>query len=279
MTVKHNWLTTSLSQRSPKNLCDLTVTINPYAFNEDSFHSNAVRVAKEICDLHKNVYILYSGGLDSEYIIKTFLDNKLPFTPLVIMTPFNMEELRYVITFMVTHNLKPFIMRYNHSNFLSRMKEISHQRGYNMSMLTVTLDVCDIISDKHGCVIMGTGEAANHAPPGTDPFIVFGEYEFYLDHHPGNHIGSFYTYDLALHYSYAKEIDRTVDLQTAKSQLYRLPHRQKVYWNAECVQFAETHGIKGVQSEVCVPLDTYLEVVEQQTPVTFFTSGELKRVL
>lgn len=279
MTAKNNWITTSLSRRSPQNLCDFTVTINPYPFEDRSFRENSVRVAKELCDLHKKIFVLYSGGLDSEYVASVFLNNKLPFTPLIITTPFNTEEIRRVVDFILRGGgVMPYFLKYG-PEFLPRLKEISYAKGYQLSILSILPDICDLVSDMGGCLVLGTGEAANHAPEGDDPFVVFGEYEFFVDHHPGNHVGSFYTYDLALHYSYAKEIDTQADLQTAKHQLYGVPNRPKSYWNVEYYQYSQLHKLGNFQSEVCVPLNLYKTIIEQQLPVTMVSSRDLVRAM
>ena len=99
--IKNDWITTSLSNRTPSNLCDFTLTINPYEFIPDTFENNSNRVANELANSCENIHIFYSGGLDSEYVMKTFIQNDLKFTTVFILTPYNKKDLSYAINFQI----------------------------------------------------------------------------------------------------------------------------------------------------------------------------------
>lgn len=273
MTVKNNWISTSMKERTAENLCDFTVTVNPYKFEMDSFHNNAVRVAKELCDVHNNLYIMYSGGLDSEYVVKVFAENNLPFTPLIVVTPFNVAELMYTVKFLRKYNLKPHVINYQREPFLEMSRQTILDKGYRGSMMAMIHDVCDKVADLGGNVITGNGEPM-HPRPGSvlDDLVNICEFGFYVQNHPGDHIGGFYTYDIALNYSFADEIRIDIDKQTAKSLLYGLEHRPKMYWEKEYYQFLNIlNARKGKQFgyEIYVPRKQYMESLLKDTPTTF----------
>jgi hypothetical protein len=235
MNTKNNWLTTSLKNRTAENLCDFTITINPYKFEIDTFQNNSIRLAKELVDTYSPLYLFYSGGMDSEYILKLFLDNNLPITPVLVVTPFNKSELTYAVNFLKTHNIRPYIIEYKKDEVFKIMKDVAYSRGYYSFTESIIYHACDIISSKGGTVISGCGEPLLGINYKNDKIQIF-EYDFYIANHLGNHVGGFWLYDLSLYYSYLTEADFKYDSQTTKSKLYNLPVRPKIEWTSEFYQ-------------------------------------------
>ena len=272
--IKNNWITTSLSNRTPSNLCDFTLTINPYEFTLDTFENNSNRVANELANSYENIHIFYSGGLDSEYVMKTFIQNDLKFTTVFILTPYNKKDLSYAINFLEFHNIKPVVYEYDESEMLRIMMMKCVQTGYFSFISGIQLDVCDKISDNNGSVLLGAGEPFTPPERGLKvsewtKSIDFCEFEFYVHYHPGNHIGGFYSCDLALHYSMLQEAVYTGDIQRTKSNLYGLPYRKKLFWDEKFFMLFNKLKINIERYEISAPYDEYLQALVGKNSVTF----------
>jgi hypothetical protein len=271
--IKNNWVTTSLCDRSEHNLCDFTMTINPYPFKQDTFKNNSIRVANEICNSHDNVYVMYSGGLDSEYVLSVFLENKLPVTPIMIVTPYNKMELTYAIKFYKKHNIKPEIVIYEKYEMFQKMIKWAKPRGYYSLMSALNLEICDIVSNKGGKLITGTGEPFTPIRTNTiteqTNIIEFCEWEFYINEYDSTHPGGFYTYDLELHHSMLTDVQYTGDMQKSKSELYGLEYRRKIYWDREFYEIFNTLKPNVKRYEVAINAKSYKDALLSNSSTTF----------
>jgi hypothetical protein len=271
--IKNNWLTTSLCERSENNLCDFTMTINPYPFKQDTFENNSNRVAKEICNMYDKVYIMYSGGLDSEHALKVFLENKLPVTPIIVVTPYNKRELVYAVKFCKQHNIKPEIVIYEKYELFEKIIKRTKPRGYYSLMSGINFEICDIVSNKGGKLVTGTGEPFSpiRSPNITEETdtIEFCEWDFYIDQYDATHPSGFHTYDLELHYSMLTDVEYTGDMQKTKSQLYGLEYRQKIYWDSEFYKIFNAIRPNVKQYKVNVNTKAYKDALLANSSTTF----------
>lgn len=72
-----------------------SVQITPYNFTEIGFHQACENVANKIAALGKQIFIGFSGGADSEYVVRTFNKLNIPFTTLTVVSESNNIEMRY----------------------------------------------------------------------------------------------------------------------------------------------------------------------------------------
>ena len=73
----------SLKDRSYSNTYDFELTFNRNNCSNKPFHQNCLDFASKIYDTHKDLVISYSGGLDSEYVLKVFTELGIPFKTVV----------------------------------------------------------------------------------------------------------------------------------------------------------------------------------------------------
>lgn len=271
MTVKNNWISSSLDQRTSENLCDFSITINPYNFIKDSFLNNAKRVAIELSSQHNNLYVLYSGGLDSEFVLKLFIENNLPITPVTLVTPFNKNELAYAVKFYKKYNIKPFIINYTDTDLLiNKARSICRQKGWFSFLGAIYYDILETISLKNGIVINGNGEpfftGQNEINQNK---IVFNEWEFYERYTSTNHIGGFFTYDLALHHSMITEVNLSNDINISKSKLYNLEYRKKLVWDRSFFDLIDNIPNNVKKYKVVIPYADYVQSLSDTKLITF----------
>lgn len=238
MATKNNWFTTTLNNRNKDNLCDFDINMVPYEFKSGKFTDEAARVAHELVEKNDNLHICYSGGLDSEFVLNTFLKESLPITPILIDTPYNQVELEWAHNFCKEKNVKFEILTYTKNEIVDKMKEKTIDRGLFALLGGLPLVVCDEVNKVSGKLITGYGDPfevhSGIQPNNPIPTnLCFSEWDYYLDSYDNTHPSGFFTYDLGLFYSLITQIDYNCKLQESKSKLYGLKERQKMFWEDE----------------------------------------------
>lgn len=95
MIVEKNWLTINLKDRLTKNKSDFAVNIKPYAYTKTDFKNACISVANKIAALNRPIYIAFSGGADSENVVRVFKQLNIPFKAITVKTNGNRYELMY----------------------------------------------------------------------------------------------------------------------------------------------------------------------------------------
>lgn len=241
MTTKNKWFTTNLNLRTSDNLCDFQVTISPYEFESEIFMDSARRVAHELVNAYDNLCIAYSGGLDSEFVLKIFLEEKLPIKAVLVDTPFNQFELQSAYKFCQQKGIKPEILSFSKNEFIDKLKKRTIDRNLFSLLGGLPLVVSDELNAISGKLITGYGDCfsvQSHdlADNVISETLQYCEWDYYLDDYDESHPSGFFTYDIGLFHSLIEQISYTQPSQKAKSNLYKLPHRQKMFWSKEFYQ-------------------------------------------
>ena len=87
-----------------------TVTIDPLPIKFDNYYLESCKAAEEIYNLKQGkLYLMYSGGVDSEYALSVFLSLGMDVTPVIVrMSPYyNEHDFKYASNFCDSKNLKP----------------------------------------------------------------------------------------------------------------------------------------------------------------------------
>ena len=136
----------------------LSVDAPPTKFN--NYFIESCKAAEEIYSVKQGkFYILYSGGIDSEYTLSVFLHLKMDVTPVIInLNPnYNNFDTAYAIKFCNKNNIEPLIINLDFDQFVKSGKflevskicksEIHHRAA--TAYIAGTLD---------GTVLLGDGE-------------------------------------------------------------------------------------------------------------------------
>ena len=138
-----------------------SVKRNPLTRQPNNYFEEARRAAEYIydCSTNKQIYLMYSGGIDSEFMLSIFLSLKIPFIPVIIeLTPdYNTHDTKYAYQFCKQNNLLPLIYSINFNNFVSsgKINEIAEKAECSWYQLPTTLYVESVLE---GVVITGSGE-------------------------------------------------------------------------------------------------------------------------
>jgi hypothetical protein len=235
--VTNNWFTTNLSQRSSTNLCDFEIYINPYEFKPDTFNNNANRLAKKLYEEYDNLYLTYSGGIDSEFVLDTFYKLGLPITPIIMVTPYNMVESQYAFKYCNERKIRYEVLSYTKEKILTELYKKTYNRGWFAPLGGIPLIACDEVNKVGGKLLTGYGEcfkSEKNDPDGQlSTLLDFCEWDYYLDEYDSSHPSGFFCYDLPLFHSMFTSISYEKSTQQAKYELYGLEPRPKMYWDDE----------------------------------------------
>lgn len=223
--TENNWLTTNINDRLTNKESDFKVFVNPYSFVSKSFDEECDITAKKFASLYENIFIGFSGGMDSEFVCSIFLRNNIKFTPIIVLFNGNKEESEYAFAFCRENKVKPIIIKLT-DNELLKIIYYDIIKKYNGIGIN---SVGAIHASKYALSQNGIFLTAEHAiGDGTEKVkdfqYYFSEWDFYFENI------TFFAYRLELFYSMVEAIDdKYQDWQTCKYMLYKCKFRKKMY--------------------------------------------------
>lgn len=116
--VKDNYMTSSGNGPSWK------VNIQPPNKKIKSYFEETLEVAEYIyANKTGRLHLLYSGGLDSEYVFNVFLKLGFDFTPVIIkLSNYNQHDLKYAFDFCESKNIRPTVIDIDFDEFVKSGK-------------------------------------------------------------------------------------------------------------------------------------------------------------
>lgn len=248
--VINDWFTTNLEERN-KRVCDFQLTLNPYKFKSRGFHQDCTDAAYDIANRYDNVHLSYSGGLDSEFILNTFVDAKIPITPVIVKTEFNKEEFEFALKYCKSRNVNYKILEYEKKDFILKLHEKTHKRNLHALLGGLPLLINDYVKSQGGHLINGNGDPFTiedkenkqnshslhliHKYPENrvSQLLEFSEWDAYPEQYDSDNPNAFFNYNIPIMYSMIKEIDYDIPFQHAKTKLYGLEYRFKIFYSYE----------------------------------------------
>jgi len=127
-----------------------------------NFHTVSLEVAKQVYENRQGkIHIMYSGGVDSEYVLNLFLSLQIDVIPVIIkLTPYyNEHDVKYAVDFCESKKLKPVIIDLDFDHFVTsgRILDIATEFKIGAYQLPSTFHCLDNLD---GTVVMGS-----HGPP------------------------------------------------------------------------------------------------------------------
>lgn len=228
MLVENNWITSNVVEKSNNNRLDFRVTINPYTYKKVSFQQASEDVAVKIESLGRPIYIAFSGGADSEYVVRTFNRLGIPFKAITVNTTGNLYELAYAKrVYDEFPNIEKEILDLtNPKEFLKGYIDIVKTFGAAVINSVGSVEAMKYVKSKNGLLVTG------------DSFLGYGfdkngikkldvcEWDFYGDWIDPNLVAPFFFYDLPMTNSFTSLFDNS-DNEQFKSSLFSTIWRPK----------------------------------------------------
>jgi len=135
--------------------------IHPVTRPVKSYYEETRLSAEKIWALRQGpLYLMYSGGVDSEYILNVFLQLGMQIKPVIIkLNDYNHHDIRYAIDFCKSKNIDPLVVNFDFDNFIEsgEMLEVATQAECSHPFLPSTFKVA---AELEGTVLLGS-----HGPP------------------------------------------------------------------------------------------------------------------
>lgn len=152
--VKHNYI------RESNDNSGWRVIIDPLPQSHLTYHKESLLAAEEIFSLKDGqLYLMYSGGLDSEYVLSVFLDLKIDIVPVIIrLSPgYNDHDVEYAFKYCQNKKLNPLIVDIDFDHFVKTGQILDTALSMRSCVYHYSV-TADVISRLNGTVLMGDGE-------------------------------------------------------------------------------------------------------------------------
>lgn len=139
------------------------VKFKPVSRQIKSWKEELLLSAKSIADsTDKPLYVLMSGGIDSEQVARVFLELKIDFTALTMThkNKTNLHDIKDAIDFCTNHNIKQTFVELDTEYFFSQQIEKYINQGYRSTNVYhyLQLFLIDKLEELGGFGIGGAGE-------------------------------------------------------------------------------------------------------------------------
>jgi hypothetical protein len=245
----------------------------PAKFTDATLKQHAERVAHNLASEGRPIFIAFSGGLDSEFILQTFISAGLDIIPIIVDSPFNQPEVAYAYKLCAENNITPVVISYTSvQQFVLAVYNIAKTHNLNSLIGCVTMLAADYATAHSGNLLTGHGDPfimnttytdIRTVNPDTIPTLLkFSDHDYYVETFYPLLTGSFIGSDTGLFYSMLCEISHILPYEEAKASLYGISLRNKNSWNVEFYKLNAQLLYNDYSCEYLIPkkyLMSYLE--------------------
>jgi hypothetical protein len=246
MLCKNSWIDLSWDGKSNRvDKENLQVVFNRRAKTLLSFDQACDQTAHEIYDSHKNLYLAFSGGSDSEHVATCLLRNKIPFTPLIVnynkvKSNDQRYEQWYAYHWCKTHQIQPRVIDFgDHISSENEKQAYMAIRPRLFRGGAFASCMRDIMKELGGQLI--TGSQLEYYPDleqmtylqnqlGDYHGFVMEESDLYIETvQPNQHPWAFYYWSPEIMASFVNSWNPDMTMQENKSAIYQTSPRPKFF--------------------------------------------------
>lgn len=149
MHTYKNWFNDNLNERLKNPLLDYRVILNPYQFKESNFIDSCANTAKLISSSYdKKIYIGLSGGMDSEFVCRIFLENNIDFIPVIATFHDNSLESSYAFRFCKKHKLNPMIIEISEKDLVELFYHNIYKKLNGVGIYAIASLKCGLVVEQ-----------------------------------------------------------------------------------------------------------------------------------
>ena len=218
-----NWIEAKYPQKDEKFTINIKIPNN--SVQKRDFLDIADSTAKLIASTFNNLAVVITGGLDSEFIATTLIRNKIPFQPVIFITPYDPYEYRYALNFCSKNNLKPIVLDYSdEEKFNTVIVPIITKFMYTIKRGKWLGSLPYVVSTLvPGDYIIGSMDPLIHTDHSfytkADPNLILYDYDFFTINQMDN-VCSFLGCTEDMFFNFVANLDFSLSAQEAKRRLY-----------------------------------------------------------
>ena len=250
----------------------------------NNFFTESKRAAELVWNSKQGTaYVMYSGGVDSEYTLKLFHSLGMSVIPVIIkLNPsYNQHDIKYAFDFCQAHGFNPLVIDIDFDKFVKSGKIIDIAQSVQLCVyqFAATLYATEKID---GTVICSAGEPGVRLDPNTGQWsVIFNEYDRVFFKHWQTHgiIGTpfFTTYTPEMMFAFIND-PRVNDLvnfrvpgkQVHQSSKWLIYNRHSGFNHCERPKY---HGYENVENSEIGKHDNILEFEKFKT----YWNGEVQQ--
>ena len=226
-----HWISHNLHEKLKDKSLPFKMEWHPYPFKVMKFHEAANYTANLIHQKYNKIYIAYSGGADSEYILKCFTWNNIPIKPIIIITPANKEEGYLALKKCKELHITPVVITLTEEDMIDiyQRKVVGMLNGDSITCVTCIV-AANYVKEHDGIMLTG-----DHLFDDATGAIMADVWNYYNDIFYPNSTIIFFNYTLELFYSMLVETS-DIGFNESKYVLYDIPKRDKIkyQYSIEC---------------------------------------------
>jgi hypothetical protein len=228
MLTKNNWLYTNLADRFTNPASDFNMGINLYPFKHMTFQEAADYTCMEIVKNYDNLFLAFSGGMDSDFVLRCFHRNNIAIKPIIVVCGKQIEN-EYAYRLCDELKIEPIIIEITEEQFIYFYREHIYKKfngvGYNASQVLVA---AELVEKEGGTLITGNHFMGDGDDMITDEvYLISNEWDFYTDYcFTGCKNIDFFLYTPEI--AYAMMPDENITWNRHKEKIFQIPYRDKM---------------------------------------------------
>ena len=160
-----NWIETNILDRIKNPNLDFYAKIIKSDFEKVSFDIAATNVARELQNLNKKIFVSFSGGYDSEFIVRKLHSLNIEFTPIIILLETYSSEREYAYKTLRELKIPAKILKLSNFEYISLYAKYIHKKFNSYESTPIPIFLLDYISSENGILIDGTGMGGMNCLP------------------------------------------------------------------------------------------------------------------
>lgn len=228
MLTKNKWLHTNLAERFINKASEFDMGIDLYPFKGMTFQEAADYTCRDIANNYNNLYLAFSGGMDSDFVLRCFHRNNIEIKPIIVICGKQIEN-EYAFNLCDELQITPIIIEVTEQQFLDFYRQHIYEKfngvGYNATQVLIA---AELVEKENGTLITGNHFMGDGDDMITDEvYLISNEWDFYTDYcFTGCKNIDFFLYTPEIAYSMMP--DENITWNRHKEKIYQIPYRDKM---------------------------------------------------